>query len=33
MGTLHEDRCKLLALSRLVLLRMGNVSAKAVEKI
>jgi hypothetical protein len=33
MGTLHEDLCKLLALSRLVLLRMRNVPAKAVEKI
>jgi len=33
MGTLHEDRCKLLVLSRLVRLRMRNVSAKAVEKI
>jgi len=32
MGTLHEDLCKLLALSRLVLLRMRNVSAKSVEK-
>jgi hypothetical protein len=33
MGTLHEDLCKLLALSRSVLLRMRNVSVKAVEKI
>ena len=33
MDTLREDLCILLALSSLVLLRMKNVSAKAIEKI
>jgi len=32
-GTLHEDRYTFLIISRSVLLRMRNVSAKVVEKI
>jgi len=31
-GTLHEGLCKCMIISRSVLLRMGNVSGKDVEK-